>query len=238
MSLRIVCWLLAGVVSLVQAEPLPGEYITAGGWGHLTVKKSGAGQSFNINALGGNGHSCQLSGGMSHGTARLAAQFDDTAPACVVTLTPVGRDVEVKNNGEASCRDWCGMRAVFEGRYLAVDPACTDRQRAATRKRFKQHYDQKAWGQAQAVLAPLLARCSKTMDWIETGWVRNDLALASAKAKDRAACLAALEPLAGDAAKTDEEVLANYPPTDAELYHGILKATRTNLGLCRRLPEQ
>jgi hypothetical protein len=50
---------------------------------------------------------------------------------------------------------------------------------------------------------------------------------------DRAACLKTLQPLAEDAALSDDGVKENYPPADAEIYLPVVRATRTNLKLCR-----
>jgi len=41
-----------------------------------------------------------------------------------------------------------------------------------------------------------------------------------------------LEPLAKDAAMTDAQVRDEFPPTDAESYLPVVRATRTNLELC------
>ncbi len=48
-----------------------------------------------------------------------------------------------------------------------------------------------------------------------------------------AACRATLAPLAADAARSDEAIRNDYPPSDADAYLSVLKATRTNLKLCR-----
>ena len=84
-----------------------------------------------------------------------------------------------------------------------------------------------------ATLAPLLSQCQRTLDWLSEPWLRNDLALAQLRAGDAAACRATLAPLAADAARSDEAIRNDYPPSDADAYLSVLKATRTNLKLCR-----
>lgn len=79
----------------------------------------------------------------------------------------------------------------------------------------------------------MLARCQKTLDWLGAHWLRNDLALAQLRLGDAAACRATLQPLAADAARSDDAIRDSYPPSDAESYLGVLKAARTNLKLCR-----
>jgi hypothetical protein len=104
---------------------------------------------------------------------------------------------------------------------------------AASRKTFKRQYDAKDFAAAQATLAPVLGDCSKTLDWITTGRVRNDLAITQFRLGDRAGCLKTLEPLAEDAAKTDQGVKDSYPPADAEDILPVARAARTNLKLCK-----
>jgi hypothetical protein len=162
---------------------------------------------------------------------RGKAKIDDTA--CVVSFAVNADKVRVSTNGVDQCRESCGARASFEGTYTRPAPGCTDKAVAVSRKRFKRQYDAKDYTAARTTLAPVLADCAPTLDWITTGWVRNDLALAQLRAGDRAACLQTLQPLAEDAALSDDGVKENYPPADAEIYLPVVRATRTNLKLCR-----
>jgi len=212
------------LASAQLATPPAGDYIYEGGGGSLQVKPNG---HFNITTVGSNAHMCTLDGTIARGKAKI----DDTG--CVVSFTLKGGNVEVTTNGSDDCRQSCGMRASFEGTFIKPTPACADKAVAATRKTFKRQYDAKDYTAALATLAPVLGDCGKTLDWISTGRIRNDLALTQFKLGDRAGCLKTLEPLAEDAARTDQGVRDNYPPADADDILPVVRATRTNLKLCR-----
>lgn len=206
------------------ATPAAGEYIYEGGAGTLTVDAKGR---FKINTVGSNRHVCEVEGTIVNGKSKL----DDST--CVVSFTAGAGQIVVATNDERQCRDNCGMRAGYEGNYIKPTPACTTAGVAASRKAFKRQYDAKDYAAAQATLAPVLAQCDKTLAWITRDWLRNDLALAQFRSGDRAACLKTLQPLAKDAAKTDEDVKGDYPPSDGEMYLSVVRAARTNLKLCR-----
>lgn len=214
----------AALASAQPATPPAGDYIYEGGGGSLRVKPNG---HFDISTVGANAHTCALDGNIVRGKSKI----DDTA--CVVSFTLKGGNVEVGTNGSDDCRQSCGMRASFEGTYIKPAPACADKAVAATRRNFKRQYDARDYAAAQATLAPVLGDCGKTIDWITQGWIRNDLALAQLRGGDRAACLKTLAPLADDAAKTDDGIKESYPPADAEIFLPVVRATRTNLRLCR-----
>jgi hypothetical protein len=216
--------LLSGIASAQPANPTAGEYIYEGGAGFLRVKPNG---HFDISTTGSNAHTCTLDGTIARGKAKL----DDSA--CVVNFTVKGGAIEVGTNGSEDCRLSCGMRASFEGTYTKPSAACTDKAVTTSRKTFKRQYDARDYAAAQTTLAPVLGECDKTLDWITKGRLRNDLALTQFKLGDRAACLKTLEPLAEDAARTDQGVKDYYPPADADDILPVVRATRTNLKLCR-----
>lgn len=85
----------------------------------------------------------------------------------------------------------------------------------------------------RAQLEPAFNNCAKTLDWLETGWIRNDLAITQYRLGDSAGCLRTLEPLAKDAAKSDAQIRDEMvAPTDVENWLPVVKAARTNLKLC------
>ncbi|MDR3415698.1 MAG: hypothetical protein P4L83_05890 [Nevskia sp.] len=214
------------------SAPLPGEYITEEGWGHLTISGSGDGAAFSIEAIGANGHACMLDGKIVGGESKLPA--DDQSEACVVYFSVDSQGIEVNSNGVESCRQFCGQRARFEGMYFKPAEGCGDTARRSTRNKFKHLYDTKSYASALATLAPLLKDCSRTLDWIEFGRISNDAAITQYKLALFDDCLRTLEPYATDAARTDEQILSDYPPADGENYIAVVKAARTNLRLCRR----
>lgn len=215
---------LATAQTAPTATPPAGEYIYQGGSGALRVKSDGR---FDITTIGANAHTCALDGAIVRGKARI----DDTS--CVVSFAVSADKVQVSTNGSEQCRESCGMRASFDGTYTRPTPGCTDKAVANARKTFKRLYDTRDYAVAQTTLAPVLSDCDKTLDWITKGWIRNDLALTQFKLNDRAACLKTLQPLAEDAARTDDGIKENYPPADAEIFLPVVRATRTNLKLCR-----
>lgn len=209
----------------------PGEYITEGGWGTLTLTGREDALRFSIVTIGANGHSCELEGAVHNGRASLEGLDDDEF--CVVTLLATPEGIDVNGSPADVCRMNCGARAGFEALYLRPARECTSKAVAATRTKFKKLYDAKKFAQARTTLAPLLGTCIRFIDRWTEGWIRNDMAVTLHKLGDRAGCRAVLDPLADDAEMTDAEILESYPPIDAEMLTPIIRATRTNLALCR-----
>lgn len=234
---RIECLIPVVMLSVslfVQAAepPLqPGNYVTERGWGTLKINpdKSGA-LKFAIAAMGGNAHSCSLEGAIRNGRAVLEG-FEKDKP-CVVTFSGAIDGIEVGSVDEGVCRYYCGARAMFEGRYLKPAAGCAPDEIKRTRDEFKRLYDRKNYAAARAKIEPAFNGCAKTLDWLEIGWMRNDLALVQLRSGDAAACLRTLEPLAEDAAISDKQIEDNLPPTDATNWLPVVKAARTNLKLC------
>ena len=223
-ALPLALLLGTGMASAQASTPPAGEYIYQGGSGALRVKADGR---FDITTIGANAHTFALDGSIVRGKAKIADS------GCIVSFAVNADKVEVATNGAEQCRDNCGMRATFEGTYTRPAPACTDKAVANSRKSFKRQYDARDYSIALATLSPLLSECDKTLDWITKGWMRNDIALTQFKLNDRAACLKTLQPLSEDAARTDDGIRENYPPADADIFLPVVRATRTNLKLCR-----
>ncbi len=208
----------------------PGEYIAEGGWGNLRVTRNGqGGLSFEILTIGANAHTCSLSGEIRGGRAVLEEDGDHRQ--CVVTFEPTGKGIRVTDDGDA-CRAYCGMRAAFTYQYLKPQPECAPAAMQKTRAEFKRLYDRKSYALARARLEPVLKKCSALIHWSDMGWILNDLAITQYRLGDYAGCRNTLQPLTGDAGKTDEELREEYPPSDADIALPIAGATRTNLRLC------
>ncbi|MFO1128096.1 MAG: hypothetical protein U1E66_06665 [Rhodospirillales bacterium] len=209
--------------------PPAGEYVTEKGWGTLQVTSAaGKPTTFSLASIGGNMHSCQLEGDIVDGKASLEADEDQR---CIVEFVPGADGIQV--GGNDPCRYYCGARAGFEGLYLKVPEGCGGSAQQAARDTFKRLYDRKAYADARAALEPVLSRCGRILGWLDEGWIRNDLALVQHKLGDDRGCRATLAPLAADAAKSDDDIEGAYPPSDAEAYLPIVKATRFNLRLCQ-----
>lgn len=221
--------------NLLAAEPRqdaePGSYQTEGGWGRLQITATQpVGLRFDLRAEGPNGHSCRLEGEILAGVGSLTPE--GTREVCRVFFRPQGDRIEVSTNGAASCREYCGVRASFEGTYLRRASACGDASRKQARREFRKLYDAGKHAAAAGRLQPILDQCAASLPWHEAGWIRNDLALTRYKAGDAAGCLRTLEPLLEDASRTDEEVRHALPPSDATRALAIARATRTNHALC------
>jgi len=228
---RVACavaLLCASAAAIGQTTPPPGTYESNNG--DLTVTADGGRTLFEINSVGGNGHTCGLQGEIRAGKAQL----EGSDGPCLVTFRPADHGIDVAAN--EACRYWCGARAMFEGKFLNPDAACASRARSKVRKAFQAAYDRKDYAAARATLDALLADCANEMPWMETLSLRNDLAITLYHLHDRAACLAALEPLAEDAAGSDDDLLSRGE-VEAEVMRPVVRAARTNLKLCKTLPE-
>lgn len=227
---------LAGAPGAAErADVAPGEYIADGGWGRLSVAPAeGRGadraSAFSLDSVGGNFHVCSLEGRIVDGRATLESYGDE--PACVVHFAPTQNGLEV--TGTAECRQFCGMRAGFEGVYLRPPAGCGDAERTAARAQFKRLYDARRHAEALAALSPLPTRCARTLDCYERGRILNDIAITQYRLGQRAECLRTLAPFVEEAALTDEAILENYPPSEGDVWLPIVKAARFNLGLCRK----
>lgn len=215
----------------VNATVAPGEYIADGGWGWLTISPAQKqGLPFELESIGGNFHLCSLEGRIVGGKAALEAEGDPQG--CVVSFVPTAEGLRV--SGPPACREYCGLRAGFEGHYLRPAAGCGQDARRATRAEFKRLYDRKQYTAALAKLSPLPQRCARQINRYERGEVLNDIAIAQYRLGQRAACLKTLAPLQEDAAMSDDEIRDAYPPSDADTWLPIVKAARFNLGLCRK----
>ena len=102
----------------------------------------------------------------------------------------------------------------------------------ATRRRFAALYRAKAYRQAESVLAPLLTECEQTLDWLESGQIRNDVAVTLFHLGRRAECLDALKPVLDMAGQDEGGLRQGMPPTDFEFFLPIARAAWHNARLC------
>jgi hypothetical protein len=228
-------WLISLAVAM-SVSVHAADAVRAGSYenpnGNLVVTGSATALKFKIDAFGANGHTCSLDGDIKGNQATLEG---DESP-CVVTFDASAKGIAVSS--KPACRTYCGMRAQFDGLYFTPAPGCSSDDRSHTRDAFKAIYAKKDYAAARAKLEPVLTRCEPVLSWLEKASIRNDMAVTLYHLHERAACLSVLEPLAADAAKTDDAVRENYPPTDADDYLPLVKAARTNLKLCNALPSQ
>ncbi|HZP68261.1 MAG TPA: hypothetical protein VFB32_18300 [Rudaea sp.] len=228
----------AFVVALacLAATDAPAGEIAAGKYegahGDLRISTKGDVTKFAFDVVAENGSTCGPEGEIRNARATLEGQDD----ACVIDFATDAMGVRVTSN--RACSYWCGAGAEFDGLYVAPTSECASGERSATHAAFKHLYEQKAYADARAKLTPLLERCGTLLSPFEAASIRNDLAVTQYHLRDRAGCLATLEPLAKDAAKSDDALLDDYPPDAAKVYLPLVAAARTNFKLCRGLPEK
>jgi hypothetical protein len=216
------------VCSLAQAQsgtPAPGSYVIhEGAFGSLEVK---AGNRFAISTVGANFHTCGLEGQIVAGKAKMKDSD------CVVSFKTEGADVRVEAKADGSCQAFCGQRAGFEGLYLRPPAQCLKPAMAQARTAFKKRYDTKDYPGALAALQPVVAQCRDFLYWTDFNRLQNDLAITQYHLGDKTGCLATLKDFAEDAAKTDDQIREDYPPSNADDYLAVVKAARTNLKKCK-----
>ena len=209
----------------------PGEYITEKGWGRLLFDTQNGTLMFSLESTSG-GDMCLLDGAIQgdHGIAK----GDAGVPSCSVKFTANAQGIEVTAATPTECKTFCGYNAGFEAPYLRVAEGCGQDDLDRTRSAFQRLYDAKNYKAALSTLSPVLARCVPTLEWEEEGAIRNDLAITQYKNGLYAQCLATLDKYAEDAGKDDDAVVEGWTPTLADRYVAIVRAARTNIGLCRK----
>jgi hypothetical protein len=228
-KLTTLLLIIFSVNSFAQSDIQPGIYISEGGWGTLNITKDKNGiTKFDIAAMGHNGYGCSIDGKI---IKNISVVGDEPEVKCTVKFkeTKNGNNVNPEGDG---CRAYCGMQASFEGDYLKVAPRCFPTNIEKSRNEFKKLYKEKKYDEALVKLEPILNECSQTLFWIDTAWIRNDLAVTYAKLKKFDICEKVLIPLKEDADKDEEDLKNEYPPLEADMYWQIIKATKTNLKLC------
>ena len=219
--------LLACAAAYAQKGLEPGEYLDGSG-GYLILKPGKGGMAFTLHTVGGNRHICDAQGTI--GANNVALLKPDPQTTCTLRFVPKpeGIEVEVKD----TCPAYCGARASLDGTYLKPAPGCDCAGVKKSRAEFKKLYDGKSYGEARKVLEPVVKRCQKFVEDRDDGWMRNDLAITLLRLGDAAECRKTLEPLAELAGQTDAKIREDYPPNDADVMMGMVRATRTNLKLC------
>jgi hypothetical protein len=228
---------------------LPGEYQT-GGYGQLTIGSADATgyQKFGISSMGANGHICDLGGKVRNNLAQL--EYDPKQPEdrCDIRLTMAKRDVvEVKMVEEyaGGCRNYCGMRAGFEGSYAIPPEGCSSAQIEAATKRFSRQYKSRNYTAAAQSLESIYPLCKSWVFFTQEIDIRNDLAVTYSHLQRKDACIGILKPFtkAGISRKPDPDdeeemnsevvfAIAYNQPAYTDWARKAVNAARTNLKLC------
>lgn len=227
--------------SAAPSQPRPGQYVLEGDSGALTIRSDGPNKLyFQIETVGGNCHSCSVSGVIrgttGHGDSWAA---DGSDSKCDISFSYSRSSLVVTPITHEECRAYCGARAGFDGTYRIPPANCTTGQRQAQRDRFLQLYRAHRYPQATSTLQTLITQCRQFMGWIETDKVRNDLALSQYHSGDFAQCVNTLNGTLVGKVKDEEELKTGnsglyLPPCDFDNYIDVAKSTWYNKGLCTK----
>ncbi|MFZ6778363.1 hypothetical protein ACO0LD_16175 [Undibacterium sp. Ji83W] len=217
---------------LTQARQLvPGEYVSEGAYSKLNITTDKTGKlSFSIHSQAEG--SCDMKGEIVGGKATL--RKTSMKQNCVLRFTQKKNEIAVDGSIDICEQHYCSLANITDQYFQP--PTCSTAERSQARKEFKTLYDKKDYAAALAKLEPVLNNCGKILDRLELGWLRNDVALAQYKLQMPERCMATLQPLVEDTTVSDT-ILANYCDSCTDefnaKYHSMIKATRTNLRLCK-----
>jgi len=240
-----LCWLFVPLVGNAASTVGPleiGDYATEGGWGHLSIKRDAHSDlRFQIHAIGANRHSCDLEGSIEGNTGR-ATEGDVSFPPCLVAFerNAAAITVGVSSDGAdnfQNCRSYCGMRAIFEGTYVALPPGCESAERRRSHDGFLRLYQSGDYAKALEVVRTLQTTCGKFLAaFDEVDSVHNDAAITLHHLGDDNACLQELAKTKAAMSKGEAELRKDMAgaPADFDLYLPVAKATWFNLKVCRR----
>jgi hypothetical protein len=236
------CWVLplcclstclfASFVNAQTNAIADGEYYAESGWGTMVVSSSKLGQSFNINVLGTNFHSCTLDQGTLKGLRGEALDAGMESP-CIIEFEGSGTRFNAQPN--QACSYYCGARASVGHIFIKPSASCTHEARKQRRADFLKSYKAKQFPQAYAQLSSMDKECGNLLHWMEHDDVRNDLAVTLHKLNRKADCLSVLKQTEAFPYSSEAEIKDNFAPGDAEAYLRIANATWTNRKLCEKL---
>lgn len=239
--LHIAFALAVGGVSAAPQTPQPGMYVRENASGTLTIRWTEQNAlTFEISSIGGNCHSCEVSGVIRGGVGSTA---DAGEEKCEISFLAKGSAVAVNPITQEACREYCGARAGFDGTYTIPPASCTDTGMQARRDQFMRLYRAHKYPDAIRTLQSLVSECEKFMDWIELDKVRNDLAISQYHNGESAQCLQTLNATLAGGVKDEEELKSGakgiyLPPCDFDNYIDVAKSTWYNKSLCSKRPTK
>ncbi|MDD4911462.1 MAG: hypothetical protein PHP57_04150 [Sideroxydans sp.] len=241
-KIALVVFIMATFAAEVFAEnaTIPGAYEMEGAGGTLMVTGNEENhlQEFVIDTWGGNGHTCTLAGKMKGNLGVVDDDSDMKGDECTFLIESKADriSVSVSPEMEDSCRYYCGASAGFAGDYFTVDPYC--KKTEDIRAEFLNRYETKNYEKAKNILAELLKRCERFMDWHNQAEVRNDLAVTELHLGDKKACLKTLQPIKPHFVDDPFESHMGFAPIDEEWGAEMTKTTRFNWQKCGgKLPK-
>lgn len=211
-----------------------GDYVTERGWGKLSIRsdKNGRSQTFSIQAIGVNAHECSLDGRVRGGKATLNSDYSEGPCNIEFKALPEGSIAVMPNeSNHRACSGFCGARAYFSGTYLPLPSECSRSGVDKIRAEFKRAYDRKDFAQARSALEAPFIKCEKQLHYPVRDRMANDLALTQNHLGDDEGCRKTLASLVELASTADAKI--NAPPAEEDVVRSIVRATRTNLRLCK-----
>lgn len=206
----------------------PGAYENPG-TGSLELGPVRAGRRhIEMHTSGANGHMCELEGTLKGGEL---VTDDASEPRCKVTLTLLGGTVRLEANEQCTMM-FCGMRARLDGDYESPPAGCSRREITKRRNELLTLHRKKKFAAAAEGLEQLLSSCERFLGFGQVDWVRNDLAIAQARAGRLADCRDTLQPLIDLSKMSDRAIRENNLPMEGEVLMQIAQATRVNLRIC------
>ena len=237
-ALLFTLLLLAIPAHATEAELEPAStieaqtFVTERGWGTLIIDSD---NYFTLNAMGANGHSCSLEGVLDRATTTASTStegLEPNEPPCRFALaaSATGFDITVVEANSESCRMFCGARAMFEGSYHKISPACDP---ANLGRLTSDLMGAKAAStELEAKARTALTDCAVTLAPERKDLLTAAVARQRHLAGDNAACQAELAPLAELLAMSEQEISEGYPPTDAEMMLELQGKLRAVAALC------
>jgi hypothetical protein len=229
--------------SAIAAQPQiePGEYFREEDSGTLTIRPREPGKlSFEIESVGGNCHSCSVSGVIS-GAIGLAESegADGSVGKCKISFLASRFEIDVNPITQEECRMYCGARAKFDGTYFLPTAECTRAGRQKQRDSFLDLYRSRRFAKAAVKIQGLIGQCSKFMDWTELDQARNDLALAQYHNGEIQQCLATLNTTIAATVENGEELKKRsvpfvLSPCFFDNYIEVAKSIWFNKALCTK----
>lgn len=208
----------------------PGTYTTESGWGNLRISKTTAGTTaFDVQTTTGE-DVCHIQGAVANGEG--SATDSENGDVCKIKFTKTNKGIDIVADTPKECRGFCGANGGFKGLYLTVPEGCLAAQIDKTRSDFKKLYIKKDYKVALTILQSVLQNCVNTLNFVDLGDIRNDIAITQYKNGLHNECLKTLDPYVIDTKRKDSAVINDWPPNQAEEYLKIVKASRTNIRLC------
>lgn len=225
----------------LQNQP-NGTYMTNQGWGVLklgddrTVKDAGA-KSFAINAVGTNGHFCDLSGTILPNGIVHFKNANDEQSECVIHFKSTETGINISTDDESmSCHSFCGNRAFFTGDYNTIQPICKPDNIRSAFVIYESSHAADEINILKEKIQPILTTCASTISDQDKAKLQQATALINYHAHNLAACQEALAPYQKIIDGNDADIDNAYPtdPTAQGNWRIIAKKMRDISALCQK----